>query len=168
MSDDVDDLRKAEAVLDEILHPLDLSRTGIDFEVGSARGAASVIAALRGTSLTTEIARSKSRKDGNDHTLTMKTAQTKKGRRKFTECTCGWVSPNSRSAHAAQDAARAQHPQAFCPTPQKRHYPDQRSAELALLDFWQNAPLGKKELRRAYECECGKWHTTSKPESVAS
>ncbi len=98
----------------------------------------------------------------SEHVISLQTAKTSKGRRKFSECACGWVSPYARSTHAAEKIAAKQHPQAFCPTPDKRRYATQRDAELALLDFWQGAPLWKKEIRSVYECRCGRWHTTSK------
>lgn len=97
------------------------------------------------------------------HVISLHTAKTSKGRRKFGQCACGWISPCVKSAHAAQDIVVKHHPQAFCPTPAKRRYATRRDAELALLDFWRGAPAWKKEIRRAYECDCGRWHTTSKP-----
>lgn len=55
-------MRRGEAVLDGLYHPLDLSRTDIDFEIGMVRGAALVLAALRhddgGGYLGAEISRS--------------------------------------------------------------------------------------------------------------
>jgi hypothetical protein len=97
------------------------------------------------------------------HALTLQTVKTKKGRRKVYECTCGWSSPNARNVEAARDYVKAHHSEAFCPTPEKRSFTTQRQAELTLLHFWQTAPEWKKQLRRAYECPCGRWHTTSQP-----
>lgn len=101
-----------------------------------------------------------------DHLLTLETVKTRKGRRKIHQCSCGWVSPYAKSTTVAQAAAAGQHPQAFCPTPKKRRYPTQRAAELALLEFWRDAPEWKKQIRRVYECPCGQWHTTSKPQDA--
>lgn len=98
------------------------------------------------------------------HAIFIETMRTPTGKRlKIARCTCGWTSPPARHTHTVQKHAAAQHPQSFCPTPDKNRYATRKDAELALLEFWQTMRTGKKELRRAYECECGAWHTTAKP-----
>lgn len=98
------------------------------------------------------------------HAISVETVRTSSGaRRKIGRCSCGWATPIAKTAHAVDKTARAQHPQAFCRTPDKLRFATSEAAVGALVRFWQTARLGKKELRRAYECECGWWHTTSRP-----
>jgi hypothetical protein len=98
-----------------------------------------------------------------EHAITVETTRgAKNKRRKTATCSCGWTVTTKTTAGLNKVIA-AQHPQVFCPTPDKRRHASREAAAAALLEFWQTAGTGKKELRRAYECECGCWHTTSRP-----
>lgn len=62
---------------------------------------------------------------------------------------------------------RKAHP---CPTATKTAFPDRVAAELALATIraeYGRAPISDTIPKRAYRCECGKWHLTHFSESYA-
>ena len=95
----------------------------------------------------------------NGHTAT----PTRDGHRWQVRCSCGWAGPVSTTWQAATNAARGGHRIAYCPTPDKKRFPDRCAAERALLTFWATRPRAIKAPCRAYRCDCGLWHTTSQP-----
>lgn len=53
------------------------------------------------------------------------------------------------------------------PNATKTPFPDQVAADLALArirDDRKRGPLSDREPVRSYQCECGKWHLTSRPQ----
>lgn len=85
-------------------------------------------------------------------------------------CSCGWIGCVTKTAKTALKVGREQHA-AFqprpCPTPWKKRFKRQSSAEQEMRLFWRTAGKGKPMPTRVYECPCGGWHTTSKPARTA-
>lgn len=50
-----------------------------------------------------------------------------------------------------------------CPTPYKKSHPSKQHAENAMHKFWRKPKKGTKMPCRVYRCQCGAWHTTSRP-----
>lgn len=79
-------------------------------------------------------------------------------------CPCGWSGNDAYKITAAIDQGFKHHLDrlpAYCPQPKKAAYKTEAEANKALIRVWQKAPDEKVPLR-PYECECGRWHLTSK------
>lgn len=50
----------------------------------------------------------------------------------------------------------------LCPTGYKRAFPTEDSAKIALSTI-RKVAITNEIPRRAYQCSCGKWHLTKKP-----
>lgn len=50
-----------------------------------------------------------------------------------------------------------------CPTPTKRKYRDEITAKIHLGNITRYGEAREKMPVRAYACECGKWHLSSRP-----
>lgn len=49
-----------------------------------------------------------------------------------------------------------------CPTPTKRSYRDEIAAKLSMSNIAHYGEQRDRMPVRAYQCECGRWHLTSK------
>lgn len=81
-----------------------------------------------------------------------------------TVCLCGWSGNEAYKIGAVITQGINHHLgkiPPYCPHPKKAAFKTEVEANEALVKVWRKAP---EELvpRRAYECECGRWHLTSK------
>lgn len=86
------------------------------------------------------------------------------------KCACGWRHSAVRKKEAAErvwlvhvDSAKPVRApvDTSCPTPHKKVFRSEATATTYMHQFWR-AARGKSMLVRVYECQCGRWHTTSK------
>lgn len=100
-----------------------------------------------------------------DHELDITRVVTPKGKRLWkAACPCGWSGNEAYKIGATISQGFKHHLDklpAWCPHPRKAAYRTEAEANTAMLRVWQKAPEQKVPLR-AYECECGRWHLTSK------
>jgi hypothetical protein len=100
-------------------------------------------------------------------------------------CTCGWAAGTCQKADTAlkvgdqhlrslKDPAPPAPPKptpapvdTTCPTPHKKRFRRQATAEDSIRSFWARAHPGKRMPHRVYQCRCGAWHTSSKPAPVS-
>lgn len=106
------------------------------------------------------------------HTLTPHATATAAGKRRWlVTCSCGWYTGQlAKTADAAIKIGHDQHldrQRPPCPTPHKRGFRTSDTATRELATFWRTSGKGKTMPCRVYECQCGRWHTTSKPLRVA-
>lgn len=100
-----------------------------------------------------------------DHELGLSRFVTPTGKKLWkATCPCGWSGNEAYKIGAAIGQGIKHHLDRippYCPHPKKAAFKTEVEANKALVKVWRKAP---EELvpRRAYECECGRWHLTSK------